>query len=159
MKTYGVVKIFSKYIFSHKIKSMVCLPCDFKFMLKSPLKIHIKIKHNLELVIWDILNTLYVPYICFNDISKSLVTWGLTVKSAITKQSPILILIVMSVSLIRPIVSHHLLSMSLTDSTLHTVFVNKSFFTRNTGTSYCWVFLSICYSKWFLWVIFLVQTV
>ena len=128
MKTYGVVKIFSKYIFSYEIKSMVCLPCDFKFMLKSPLKIHIKIKHNLELVIWDILNTLYVPYICFNDISKSLVTWGLTVKSAITKQSPILILIVMSVSLIRPIVSHHLLSMSLTNATLHTVLVNKQTF-------------------------------
>ena len=52
---------------------------------------------------WDILNTLYVHYICLNDISKSMVKWGLTVKSAITKQSPILILIVMSVSLIRPL--------------------------------------------------------
>ena len=36
-----------------------------------------------------------------------MVKWGLTVTSAITKQSQILILIVMSVELIRPRVSHH----------------------------------------------------
>ena len=131
---------------------LLCLPCDFKFMLKSLLKMHIKIKHHLKFVLWDILNTLYVPYICLNGTSKSMVKWGLTVKSAITKKSPILILIVMSVS-------HHLLSMPLTDATLHTVLVNKSFVTRKTGTSYCWVFLSICYSKWILWVKIVVQLV
>ena len=65
-------------------------------MLKSFLKTHIKTKHDLKFVLWDILNTLNVSYIYF------------TVKSAITKQSQILILITMSVQLIRPRVSHHL---------------------------------------------------
>ncbi len=59
-------------------------------MLKSFLKTHIKTKHDLKFVLWDILNTMNVSYIYF------------TVKSAITKQSQILILITMSVQLIRP---------------------------------------------------------
>ena len=87
-------KDFLQVSFSHKIKSMSCLLCVFKFMLKSLLKMHIKTNHNLKFVL---LNTLYVPYICFNATSKSMVKWGLTVTSAITKQSQILILIIMSV--------------------------------------------------------------
>ena len=71
VKTYGVVKFSPSIFFLAKLNQ--CLPCDFKFMLKSPLKIHIKIKHNLKFVLWDILNTLYVHYICLNDISKSMV--------------------------------------------------------------------------------------
>ena len=62
ISVYSNLQLFISYHHQHH-HGCDYITCAFKFMLKSPLKNHIRIKHNLKFVLWDILNKLNIPYI------------------------------------------------------------------------------------------------